>query len=515
MLGPDKATRTKGASRPIGRPEGARRKPLLTALPFCVVLILAAVGLNLAHAQASGDSCTPGVGEVTRSDDSFRWTSLLSGTAAWDGSVALREDVDGSCYVHHIYIDFGPERSGTLTLTGSPYVSFTVQYPSAFTHSSDVALNAIGDLDEHNPQAGSYLTYTVAENRDINAAGADEYVVRGIGLAAIVTDVVVGIELPLDFLGKTVYAQIHVGPDHCQCSVTAFTIPGAPPPPPPSPEAWDVYVHAHQDDWQLWESPDSYNHYQAGDHLLFVYTTAGDAGQDISRWGAREQGAEASVRYIVGAGAPEGSGSVNFCYTAGQQVCHSIWTWTYGDTVSVFMRVPDGGNHGGGFPSTGGQTMEKLRDGNITSMSAVDGSTTYQSWADFYSTINAIIAAYTPYDSTTRVNAPDIDRNRQTGHFNGCDPCEDHADHLGTGDAVWNATYGMGTPWTRVLYIDYMIAWADSRYPVNLDNASYAIKKALFMSYVNTTKALTGEDEYSEMPYFWENAFHREYSRTA
>ncbi len=159
--------------------------------------------------------------------------------------------------------------------------------------------------------------------------------------------------------------------------------------------------------------------------------------------------------------------------------------------------------------------MEKLRDGNITSMSAVDGSTTYQSWADFYSTINAIIAAHAPFDSTTRVNVPDFDRARQTGHFNGCDPCMDHADHLTTGDAVWNATFGMGAPWTRVLYIDYMIAWGDSRYPVNLDNASYAIKKGLFMSYVNTTKALTGEDEYSEMPWFWENAFHREYSREA
>ncbi len=318
MTGPDNAKRTNGGSRPIGRPEGARRKPLLTALPFCVVLILAAVGLTLVSAQARADSCTPGVGEVTRSDDSFTWTSLLSGTASWSGSVALREDVDSSCYVHHIYIDFGPERSGTLSINGSPYVSLTVQYPSAFTHSSDVALNAIGNLDEHNPQAGTYLTYTVQENRDINAAGADEYVVQGIGLAALVTDVAVGIELPLDFLGKTVYAQIHVGPDHCQCSVTAFTIPGMPPPPPPSPQVWDVYVHAHQDDWQLWESPDSYNHYQAGDHLLFVYTTAGDAGQNISRWGAREKGAQASVRYIVGDGAAEGSGSVNFCYTAGQ-----------------------------------------------------------------------------------------------------------------------------------------------------------------------------------------------------
>ncbi len=504
MTGPDKRPQT----------TGARRKPLLAALPFCLVLIVAAVGLNLVHAQANGNSCTPGVGEVTRFDDSFSWTSLLSGTAAWSGYVALREYVDSSCYVHHIYIDFGPEESGTLSLNGSPYVSFTVQYPSAFTHSSDVALNAIGNLDEHNPQAGTYLTYTVAENRDINAAGADEYVVQGGGLAALVTDVAVGIELPLDFLGQTVYAQIHVGPDHCQCSVTAFTIPGTPPP-PPTPNVWDVYVHAHQDDWQLWESPDSYAHYQAGDHLLFIYTTAGDAGQDISRWGAREQGAEASVRYIVGAGAAEGSGSVNFCYTALQQVCHSIWTWTYGNTVSVFMRVPDGGNHGGGFPSTNYQTMEKLRDGTILSMTAVDGSTTYQTWTDFYSTINAIIAAYTPSDSTTRVNAPDFDRTRQTGHFNGCDPCEDHADHLATADAVWNATLGMGAPWTRVLYIDYMIAWGDSRYPVNLDNASYAIKKGLFMAYVNTTKALSGEDEYSQMPYFWENAFWREYSREA
>src|SRR3989442_8734833 len=212
VTGPDKATRTKGASRPIGRREGARRNPLLTALPFCLVLILAAVGLNLVSARASAGSCTPGVGEVTRSDDSFTWTSLLSGTASWSGSVALREDVDSSCYVHHVYIDFGPERSGTLSLTGSPYVSFTVQYPSAFTHSSDVALNAIGNLDEHNPLAGTYLTYTVSENRDINAAGADEYVVQGGGLAPIVTDVAVGNEPPPCPLGHPGYATGPLGP---------------------------------------------------------------------------------------------------------------------------------------------------------------------------------------------------------------------------------------------------------------------------------------------------------------
>src|SRR5437899_7635751 len=52
--------------------------------------------------------------------------------------------------------------------------------------------------------------------------------------------------------------------------------------------SWDVYLHAHEDDWQLWQSPMSYQDYQNGENLLFITATAGGGRQGASRWQARE-----------------------------------------------------------------------------------------------------------------------------------------------------------------------------------------------------------------------------------
>jgi len=283
----------------------------------------------------------------------------------------------------------------------------------------------------------------------------------------------------------------------------------------PGSEFWDAYIHAHEDDWQLWQSPNTFEDYQSGDNLLFVYATAGDAGNPAPYWQAREEAAEASAKWLVPAGPTEQDSWVTFCYTASDLVCHSIWVVTFGRTVSIFMRAPDGGILGGGFPSTNYETLEKLRDGVISSMTTVDVSTTYQGWVDFYLTLGAIVDAYAPHDGTTWINAPDFDRERQTTHVLICDPCPDHADHLAVADAVYQITVSDRGPWSRAWFIDYPIAWADGRYPVNLGKAGYDIKRGLFMAYNDVVKAKTGSDTYAPQPWFYENAFNRDYFRFA
>jgi len=517
--------------------------------------------------------------------------------------VQLLAEYEADCNILNVVIAFsGPLSGGTLVFAGDPFASFTVQFPQPFDDYGSVGDDAYGDLFAWSPPGDEGIGYVVEPQFDINGRGADELLINAMGIAAVVSNVEAYFGLPLDLLGQTVYAQIHVGWNLCQCAVTAFDLPAPPsspdnPPtasfefspaspqvgatvtfdatsssddvgiartnwefgdggtgegevtthsyatagdfrvvvavtdtsgqqdfaaatvtvtePAPPQQRWDVYVHAHEDDWQLFLSPSPYHAYQAGDNLLFIYVTAGDAGQGSSYWIARELAAEASVKAIAGTGFLEGNATATFCYTASTQVCHDIHLWTYERTVSVYMRLPDSGVNGGGFPSTGYQSLGKLRDGNISSLNAIDGSTTYNGWDDLTSTLAAIINAYAPHDSTTMINGPDFDRDRQTTHVDICPDCPDHADHLSVADAVYAITIGAGAPWSRTFYIDYPIAWADSRYPANLDSANYDIKKQLFMAYNDRQKELTGIDEYAQMPWFWENCFQRDYSRTA
>ena len=479
------------------------------------------VATMMTTGTASADSCDPGWYVIGEYETSFYWQEqfLPFRSVTWTGTAELLERKDSGCYVAEIQLGYtGPASGGTLILNGDLFVSYTVQYPDPFDSSGAVADNAYGDLVSWNPPEGWNPGYSVEPQFDINARGADEYVIWGQGIPALIPQVQAAFNLPLELLGQTVYAQIHVGTDLCRCSATAISLPGEsapsppPPPPPPAPtEMWDVYVHAHQDDWQLFLSPNAYYDYQHGDHLLFVYATAGDAGLGPGWWQPREEGAKASVREIAGSGQAEGTLSGIFCHSAPADVCHTISGWTYGNSVSIFMRLPDGNVGGTGFPTTGNQSLALLRDGGISSMTAVDGSTTYDSWADFYLTVNAIIMTYTPYDSTTWVNAPDFDRVRQTSQGDACHDCPDHADHLAVADAVHTIAVDMGAPWSRAWFIDYPIGYADPRYPANLGPTDYLIKKQAFMAYNDVVFANTGSNEYTARPDFWENCFQRTY----
>ena len=480
------------------------------------------VPTNATVSQAG--SCSPGTYFIGSYNNSFAWSggTLLSPLAVtWTGTLILYETVDSDCFVTAVDARLtGPLNGGTLSITGNVFLSVTVQYPSAYGDYANVATNAVGNLTSLSPPAGGYPsalpTVNIAPRYDINAVGADEYLVQGLGAVGTVTGLVADFSLPLNLLGQTVHVQAEVGDNLCTCGNTAIFLSGQSRPPPPTPTGvWSVYIHAHEDDWQLWESPASYHDYVSGDRLLFIYVTAGDAGSGTAYWQAREQAAEASVIALAGSGLGSNASWVNVCYTGGSQVCHTLWQWTYGSTVSIFMRLPDGGNMGGGFSTTGFETLEKLRDGNITNLTTVDGSATYTSWPDLYLTIAAIINTYAPSNASTIVHAPDFNRTNQTSQGSICPGCEDHADHLAVADAVNNATAATNAPWTMEWCIDYAIAFADPRYPVNLDSANYTIKKAIFTAYNDTMVQLTGQDAYGAMPWFYENAFQREYFRTA
>lgn len=223
-----------------------------------------------------------------------------------------------------------------------------------------------------------------------------------------------------------------------------------------------VYVHAHQDDWEVFMGEFAYASVQAASKVVFIYTTAGDGGQAASFWQTRELAAQAAVDAIFGSGG----------WTCAPQtvLSHTIRRCVKGSSVSYDMRLPDGATSGEGFAGHG--SLSLLRDGGISSLAAIDGSTTYSSWSDFAATLGAIVDLESgslggPY---VAVHAPEYDRTA-----NG----SDHPDHLATGDAVQLAA--ASHTWS----LSWHVGDQSQTMAVNLSQASHDQKVLSFYGYDN------------------------------
>ncbi len=236
------------------------------------------------------------------------------------------------------------------------------------------------------------------------------------------------------------------------------------------------YIGAHQDDALLFCGEtlykDLHNH---NIKVVCIYITAGDAGRTNGWWQARELGAVTAIKATLSPSQPE-SGPIPVQITT-----HVIHKYTYGNTVSYFMRLPDGYLDNGGRESTHYQTLCKLRDGQIATITAVDESATYYGWTDFCDTLQAIMTqeiTSTPNLSTNLwVRASDYDSSR--------DPYG-HPDHYATGDAV-KAIIAAGTyTYNRAWWLSYTITNRTAR--LSTDSPEYENKKALFYAYGKTAE---------------------------
>jgi len=268
------------------------------------------------------------------------------------------------------------------------------------------------------------------------------------------------------------------------------------------------YVSAHQDDWQLFRGQQAYTDLaSSAKKVVFIYMTAGDAGQTNGFWEAREQGALAAVRESL----PDAPMTISIAGFKG----HPILRYTCRNSVSYFFRLPDGNIHGNGFLAYHNQSLSQLRDSGKP-MTAVDGSTTYNSWQDLWQTLKAVIDSeaagvqpqfFTPIVNAADYNSVDLSDPDCKPHSEGkCDPCE-HPDHKATGDALRNF---VSEKYDRVWWVSY-----DTKHrPVNLSGLEYEHKKELFFAYGKAVlrettlngapvKPLTGEWEaWGERNYF-------------
>lgn len=262
----------------------------------------------------------------------------------------------------------------------------------------------------------------------------------------------------------------------------------------PSVPAIDVIVVAHQDDWQLFMGDVVAKQVQAGHRVLFVYLTAGDVGRDSIYWVTRERGVLQSTR--IAAGAAAGNRSLEPCSTVRIQD-HSIRKCTIANTESYFLRLPDGHRNGIGFARHSFQSLRKLRQRRIASLSAIDGSAAYNGWADLKSTVDSLIGE----SSSTRVTVHTSDPSAAVNPH-------DHFDHRMAGLLVYDSR--RKARWNLAYYTGYALATRAA----NRTGEQVRQKTALFRAYDNVmTEANPKWGAYRERPAFYSQCMMRTYAR--
>jgi hypothetical protein len=228
------------------------------------------------------------------------------------------------------------------------------------------------------------------------------------------------------------------------------------------------YVVAHQDDWQLFFGQQAYSDLAEPDsRVVFIYTTAGDAGGPDAYWQAREKGAVAAQTLPSGCSPPKDFNTVLINK-------HPIATCEGGSFVSYHMRLPDGNVNGHGFESTGNVSLEKLQIGCLPRITAVDTSTSYHSWDDFCATLGAIIERERASSGTANpwVNAADWSWR--------CSP-RDHSDHKATANALRNVFCQRGNIFNRLWFVTYSTDARDA----NLSGEALEHKQAIWLAYAH------------------------------
>ena len=236
------------------------------------------------------------------------------------------------------------------------------------------------------------------------------------------------------------------------------------------PDKVSFYFAAHEDDWQLFMNPSAFQDVLDGaSKTVFVHVTAGDAGLGTGQGNrkqpyylARENGAREAIRFMADTD-HEPSVRSESRVTLNT---HRVFRIAYRNTVSYFLRVPDGNIKGEGFEDTGFQSLLRLHKGAMTTMTAVDGSTVYRGWDDLVRTVRAIVDAERGSASLVQINVAETDQSINP---------DDHADHLMTAQAALDAVKDMSCV-RRVSYVDY----ASAKLPENLTSQQRDMESSVF-----------------------------------
>lgn len=254
-----------------------------------------------------------------------------------------------------------------------------------------------------------------------------------------------------------------------------------------------VYVCAHPDDCFLFMSPNIYDDItKDADNAVIIYLTSGDAGLTFDKDGASTP--YPIVREMASIDATGWAADVGQVPIQAQQKTeevtihgHIINRISYVHTVSYFLRLPDGNMDGNGFERYGYQSMQKLKSGDISALTPIDGHVPYAGWQDLVAVLSGILSRETTGEKnvTLHIAEPDVTKN-----YN------DHSDHTTGASAMMEAlTQEAGKCYRIYKHIDYSIT---EKTP-NLEGIGLQNKSALFA-------VLTATQRHHLDSYTWDEA---------
>lgn len=195
------------------------------------------------------------------------------------------------------------------------------------------------------------------------------------------------------------------------------------------------YFGGHVDDAMLFHGEFLYQDlHDPTAHVHSIVPDAADQG-----WADGWQGKEAGHLAALAASCSPGSVTHSRVLING----HKILRYTAGQYSVWFLRLPDGGLDGNGYPLFGNTSLQKLQAGAIGSLPTVDGSTTYTSWEDYAQTLRGITHSVTGWQGSV-INCSDFDRALNPG---------DHPDHYATADAI--NEWALADKFIRSMWVSY------------------------------------------------------------
>ena len=150
------------------------------------------------------------------------------------------------------------------------------------------------------------------------------------------------------------------------------------------------------------------------------------------------------------------------------------------------------------FPQTSRRQAKRLRAKKIATISAVDGSATYQGWEDLVSTVSELLDGSSDQRTLVHTSDPSITVNPH-----------DHFDHRVTGLLISQLA-------TRSsLDVRYYVGYALGTRAANRSNEQAREKTAIFLAYdQEMTRLNKNWSAYREHPTFYSDCMLRTYART-
>ena len=261
------------------------------------------------------------------------------------------------------------------------------------------------------------------------------------------------------------------------------------------------YFSPHEDDWQLFMNPSAFRDVVDGVKVVFIHVTAGDNGLATGNGGrkhpyylAREHGAELAIRFMADSGDyPAPADAV-----AAQQIINNgpIRRLSYRNTAAYFLRLPDGNPQGTGYPGTGHQSLARLADAQIGTLTAIDGTRTYRGWSDLVATLRALIEFERGGAGSIHLHVPELEP--------AVNP-DDHSDHRFTAKAALDAAADLGN--ARIIH---HVGYASATRPENLAGYDRDMKCAV---YAVTLAGVTAFDHATAWQHYDRMFIARDYCR--